>query len=157
MDEQEPLEAQARGFQHGHRKVYGVPEALGPEMLRQFQVLSAAKPETSAGVAKPGATPSSALQEFLAESTRALIECASTLQYEAATLTATQMKQEVPAEKFTPRQQELSRLDGGLEIDGTQREKLEPTPDEPLGHIVAEEHRAALATALFAMLTAKCL
>ena len=55
------------------------------------------------------------------------------------------MKQRVPAEKFTPRQQELSRLDGGLEIDGTQREKLEPSPDEPLGHIVAEEHRATLA------------
>ena len=54
------------------------------------------------------------------------------------------MKQGVPAEKFTPRQQELSRLDGGLEIDGAQRWKLEPTPDEPLGHIVAEEHRAAL-------------
>ena len=66
------------------------------------------------------------------------------LQYEAATLSATQMKQGVPAEKFTPRQQELSRLDGGLEIDGTQRRKLERTPDEPLGHIVAEEHRAAL-------------
>ena len=55
------------------------------------------------------------------------------------------MKQAVSAEKFTPRQQELSRLDGGFEIDGTQREKLEPTPDEPLGHIVAEEHRATLA------------
>ncbi len=65
-------------------------------------------------------------------------------QHEAATLPATQMKQKVPAEKFTSRQQELSRLDGGLEIDGTQRGTLEPTPDEPLGHIVAEQHRADL-------------
>ena len=55
------------------------------------------------------------------------------------------MQQEVPAEKLTPRQQELSRLDGGYEIDGTQRRKLEPTPEEPLGHIVAEEDEAALA------------
>ena len=54
------------------------------------------------------------------------------------------MKQKVPAEKFTTRQQELSRLDGGLEIDGTERQTVEPTPDEPLGHIVAEEHRADL-------------
>ena len=28
------------------------------------------------------------------------------------------MQQEVPAEKFTKRQQELSRLDGGAEIEG---------------------------------------
>ena len=54
------------------------------------------------------------------------------------------MKQKVPAEKFTTRQQELSRLDGGVEIDGSQRETLPPTPEEPLGHIVAEEHKAAL-------------
>ena len=47
LDEQEPLEAQARGFTHGHRKVYGVPEAMGPEILRQFQVLSAAKASSS--------------------------------------------------------------------------------------------------------------
>ena len=44
-NEMEPFEAQARGFTHGHRKVYGVPEALGPEMLRQFQAFSVEKPE----------------------------------------------------------------------------------------------------------------
>ena len=32
-----------------------------------------------------------------------------------------------------------------MEIDGTEREKLEPTPGEPLGHIAAEEDAAALA------------
>ena len=55
------------------------------------------------------------------------------------------MKQVVPPEKFTQRQQELSRLDGGLEIDGTERIKLEPTAEEPLGHIAAEQDAAALA------------
>ena len=53
LNELEPLEAQARGFSHGHRKVYGFPEAIGPELLRQFKDLRARKPETSAGVAKP--------------------------------------------------------------------------------------------------------
>ena len=117
---------------------------MGPEMLRQFQANSAAKPEAAAGIGD-GANAPSALKEFLAEACNALVRCASTLQYEAATLPARQMQQRVPAEKFTPRQQELSRLDGGLEIDGTQRRKLEPTPEEPLGHIAAEEHQAALA------------
>ena len=46
INEEEPCEAQARGFTHGHRKVYGIPEPMGPEMVRQFQAISAAKPET---------------------------------------------------------------------------------------------------------------
>jgi len=144
INEEEPCEAQARGFTHGRRKVYGIPEPMGPEMLRQFQAISAAKPENAAGIGD-SATAASALTEFLAEASKALVRCASSLQYEAATLPARQMQQKVPAEKFTPRQQELSRLDGGYEIDGTQRRKLEPTPEEPLGHIVAEEDEATLA------------
>jgi hypothetical protein len=132
MAEMEPFEAQARGFTHGHRKVYGVPEVLGPEMFQQFQSFSAEKPDES--------TISALFQEI----SKALVACASTLQYEAATLSARQMKQEVPVEKFTPRQQELARLDGGVEIDGTQRDTLQPTPDEPLGHVVTEENNALL-------------
>ena len=137
INEMEPCEAQARGFTHGHRKAYGIPEPMGPEMLRQFELASAAKPGAE--------SQASALKEFLAEASKALLRCASTLQYEAATLPARQMKQEVPREKFTLRQQQLSRLDGGLEIDGTERDKLEPTPEEPLGHIAAEANAAVLA------------
>ena len=54
------------------------------------------------------------------------------------------MQQTAPTDKFTLRQQQLSRLDGGLELDGSQRPKLDVTPDEPLGHISAEEERATL-------------
>ena len=49
INEEEPCEAQARGFAHGHRKVYGIPEPMGPEMLQQFQVISAGKPDTETG------------------------------------------------------------------------------------------------------------
>ena len=80
INEEEPCEAQARGFTHGHRKVYGIPEPMGPEMLRQFQVISAGKPDTETGA--------SALKEFLAKASQALLRCASTLQCEAATLPA---------------------------------------------------------------------
>ena len=134
VDEQEPCEAQARGFTHGHRKVYGIPEPIGPEMLREFQSISAAKPDADERA--------SILKDFLLKVSEALVRCAITLQYEAATLHARQMKQEVPAEKFTARQQQLSRLDGGIEIDGTARDLLEPTPDEPLGHIAREQDAA---------------
>ena len=96
---------------------------MGPEILRQFELDSAAKPGAE--------SQASALKEILVEASKALLRCASTVQYEAATLPARQMKQQLPREKFTLRQQQLSRLDGGLEIDGTERDKLEPTPEEP--------------------------
>ena len=95
VDEEEPCEAQARGFTHGHRKVYGIPEPIGPEMLREFQASSAAKPETKERA--------SVLKDLLTKASKALVRCASTLQYEAATLPAMQIKQSVPAEKFTHR------------------------------------------------------
>ena len=47
----------------------------------------------------------------------ALIRCAETLQYEASTLPAKQMSQTVLPEKFSLKQQRLSRLDGGIELD----------------------------------------
>ena len=143
INEMEPLEAQARGFTHGHRKVYGVPEPIGPEVLRMFQETSAAKPSSTTKMRDDMAA-SSTLTELLAEASKALVRCASTLQYEAATLSARQMQQTVPPERFTARQQELSRLDGGFEIDGTQRQTLQPTPAEPLGHIAAEDDQASL-------------
>ena len=111
VDELEPCEAQARGFTHGHRKVYGIPEPMGPELLRQFQAFSAKKPDDTDGEASPPT-----LTKFLKQIGEALVRCASTLQYEAADLPAKQMRQKVPEDKFTERQQDLSRLDGGLEI-----------------------------------------
>ena len=50
INDEEPCEAQARGFTHGHRKVYGIPEPMGPEILRQFQAISASNPENAVGV-----------------------------------------------------------------------------------------------------------
>jgi len=128
-DALEPLEAQGRGFAHGHRKVYGVPEQMTADVLRQFH-------------------DSNELQQFLAASREALIQCAATIQYEAATLPAQQLGQPVPPERFTRRQQQLSRLDGGLEIDGTRRDNIDVTEEEHLGHVARElktaaaEHRA---------------
>ena len=76
VHEMKPYEGQARGFTHRHRKVYGLPEALGPEMLRRFQSFSAGKPESD-------------INALFKEISKALIACAVTLQYEAATLSAT--------------------------------------------------------------------
>ena len=69
------MEAQARGFTHGHRKVYGVPEPMGLEMLRRFQAVSAAKPDTETGAC------AAIVKKILDEASEALVRCASTLQY----------------------------------------------------------------------------
>ena len=45
-------------------------------------------------------------------------------------------------EKFARKQQLQSRLDGGVELDGSRRQLLETTPQELPGHHVLEHHRA---------------
>ena len=71
-----------------------------------------------------------------------MISCAESLQYEASTLPAAQMKQDVLPEKFTRKQQLQSRLDGGVELDGSRRQLLETTPQELAGHHVFEHRKA---------------
>ena len=82
------------------------------------------------------------LHNLLRELQQALISCAESLQYEASNLPASQMGQTVLPEKFTKKQQLQSRLDGGLELDGTRRLLLESTPQELPGHHVREHSRA---------------
>ena len=86
---------------------------------------------------------SAQVREFLQSLKAALLACASSLQYEDSTLPAHQMGQTVLPEKFTAKQQQISRLDGGLEEDGvTTRPLLETTNDERQGHEVLEHRRA---------------
>jgi len=82
------------------------------------------------------------LHSLLQDLRQALISCAESLQYEASTLPAAQMGQIVLPEKFTRKQQIQSRLDGGLELDGSHRQFLETTPQELPGHHVREHRRA---------------
>ena len=52
------------------------------------------------------------------------------------------MRQAVLPEKFTKKQQLQSRLDGGVDLDGSRRQLLETTPQELPGHHVLEHRRA---------------
>ena len=83
------------------------------------------------------------LHKLLREFKAALIRCAETLQYEASTLPAKQMGQTVLPEKFTKKQQYHSRLDGGIELDGSERTCLPITAEELPGHHVLEQRKAA--------------
>ena len=123
--ELEPFESQERGFQHGHRKKYAIPKSQEAEIIEQFK-----KPDQSG------------LYKLLEECKAALISCAETLQYEASTLPAQQMGQTVPPEKFTRKQQNHSRLDGGVELDGSRRHLIEVTAPELPGHHEIEKRRS---------------
>ena len=123
--ELEPFESQERGFQHGHRKKYAIPKSQEAEIIEQFK-----KPDQSG------------LYKLLEECKAALISCAETLQYEASTLPAQQMGQSVPPEKFTRKQQNHSRLDGGVELDGSRRHLIEVTAPELPGHHEIEKRRS---------------
>ena len=82
------------------------------------------------------------LHILLQELRQAMISCAESLQYEASTLPAEQMRQEVLREQSTKKQQVQSRLDGGEEIDGSRRHLLPITQEELPGHHVPEHCRA---------------
>ena len=66
--ELELFESQARGFQHGHRKVYKIPATRDHDVVRLFREQDPA-----------------VLHSLLQELKHALISCAESLQYEAST------------------------------------------------------------------------
>ena len=110
----EPLEAQGRGFAHGHKKITGVPCSRAATLRQWF--------------AKEDAE----LKAFMVKLRRDVLCAAETLQYDSATELARQLHVDVLPEPFSRKQQCQSRLDGGLEIDmKTNRLLLEVMPEEP--------------------------
>ena len=124
-DLQQPLEAQGRGFSHGHAKGHSrvgagirwVRRTLGGhggELLGAVKLLR----------------------------TR-LLGAAATVQYESAREPGVQLGVSVPVEPFTALQQKQSRMDGGFEVDGTRRDLVPVSPPFLQPHIAAERRQAA--------------
>ena len=131
------LEAQGRGFVHGHAKYMGHPN--GKEELQRLLAAIQASLES-------GATQLADVEilERLQQINQKIIAAASTMQYECSTLPGHQLQVELPPEPFSAKQQRQSKLDGGVELDGsTQRAFLAVTPAEPWGHIAEERRRAS--------------
>ena len=123
--ELEPFESQGRGFAHGHRKKYAIPKSREHEIIEKFRTHDPTE-----------------WHNLAADLKAALLRCVETLQYEASTLPAQQMGQTVLPEKFTKKQQSQSRLDGGIELDGSQRPFLVVTAPELPGHHELEKRKA---------------
>ena len=104
-----PLEDQGRGFFHAHRKIYSVPAGNEDSIRALFQHID---------TKKDGAPDAS---DTFEKSRSSLLTAAQSLQCESAVLLAKQLGHEVQAEAFSHTQQQQSRLDGGLELDGSVR------------------------------------
>ena len=98
-----PLEAQGRGFTHGHEKIISVPQTRAARLKKVFT--TAASTESS----------ENELNAWCRRAREAVLQAASTLQYDSAIKSGTQLGVTLPPEPFTARQQNLSKFDGGEE------------------------------------------
>ena len=121
-DVQVPLEAQGRGFTHGHGKGHSF---LGPTMRWLRRALA------------------TGLTSAVCRMRETLLGTAVTVQYDAAREPGRQLGVDVREEPFTIRQQRQSRMDGGEDEDGTLRERVELAPPVEQPHVERERCRAA--------------
>jgi len=114
------MEAQARGFAHGHGKVHSIPDGTRDllqcveDVVQQIEALQALG---------GGAHPADEIVEGIVKTNvdsynQRLVASASTRQYESATLPAKQLGNVLPDAPFSEKQQRQSRYDGGVEECG---------------------------------------
>ena len=94
-----PLEAQGRGFAHGHEKVISLPNYSAAKLKALF------------------AKENVALQAAMQQMRQQIVDAVSLVQYDTATLPAEQLGVSVPVEPFSQQQQRQSRLDGGAPVE----------------------------------------
>ena len=125
-----PLEAQGRGFTHGHEKIISVPRTRAARLKQWFRQAAA----TEHGEDE--------LSRWCQQARQAVLQAACTLQYDSAVLSGTQLGVPLRPEPFSNRQQKCSRFDGLVEEadDKAPRRHLIPVTDrEPNGHLKREE------------------
>ena len=93
-----PLEAQGRGFAHGHKKVISLPNYSASRLKTLF------------------AKDSAALIRALDHMRKQVVDAVSLVQYDTATLPGEQLGVDLPPEPFSRQQQRQSRLDGGISV-----------------------------------------
>ena len=97
-----PLEAQGRGFTHGHEKIISVPRMRAAKLKELFTAAATEHRED-------------ALTEWCRKAREAVLEAACSLQYDSAVLSGTQLGVTLRPEPFTTQQQKRTKFDGQVE------------------------------------------
>ena len=109
------IEAQMRGYAHGHGKSHSVPNGHDePKQIVQTVAAQIANLGNNADVAAVEKIVQAATEEY----NKKLIASASTRMYESDVLPARQLGQKVPLSRFSEKQQRQSRFDGEPDVDG---------------------------------------
>ena len=125
-----PLEAQGRGFTHGHKKIISVPRTTAARLKHIFTKAAATEHEEEE------------LRRWCQQAREAVLQAACTLQYDSAVHSGTQLGVALRPEPFSSRQQQRSKFDGQVEEadDSAPRRHLIPVTDRELnGHLKREE------------------
>ena len=120
-----PGEHQGRGFMHAHAKLHSKVRGTTRRGLTEMMEMTDQQ-ASDAGH----------------RSREALLKAACTVQYDSSVTVANQLNIKVPPEIFTAKQQRQSRMDGGEEMNGTQREFLPVNEEEVKIHIAREKQAA---------------
>ena len=131
-----PLEAQGRGFTHGHEKIISVPRTRAARLKQLF---------TKAAGTEHG---EDELNRWCQQAREAVLQAACTLQYDSAVYSGAQLGVTLRPEPFSSRQQQRSRFDGQVEEadDNAPSRRLIPVTKEELnGHLKREEEKSTAA------------
>jgi HAMP domain-containing protein len=127
-----PLEAQGRGFTHGHEKIISMPRTRAARLKQLFTAAATEHGEDE-------------LTRWCQQARDAVLQAACTLQYDSAVLPGIQLGVTLRPEPFSSRQQHRSRLDGQVEEadDNAPLRPLIPVTERELnGHLTIEEEKA---------------
>ena len=138
------IEAQARGFAHGHGKIHSIPDGVTGLMqcLEDVTAEITALQADSSGLHPTDELVDSVVTKHTEKYNQKLIASVTTRQYESSTLTAKQLGHELPDSPFSEKQRRQSRYDGGLEEDAVTTRTLVPIrPAELPAHIARDRRR----------------
>ena len=133
------LEAQGRGFAHGHEKHHSEPKTKAIDLV----VLFLGKEDRPTGATEHGHDRDSELQEWMAKHRDAHLRDAATKQFDSAVESGRQFGCPDLKEVFTADEKKRCRLDGEADDDGTLRlPNVEVVPAADPGHVLRERHAA---------------
>jgi len=136
------LEAQGRGFAHGHEKLHGEPRTKAIDIIQLFLGCHG----TGAPEHRPAAKhiAEKTLTAWMDAHRKACLRDAATKQYDSAVESAKQFGCTELQEVFTAEEKKRCRLDGGEDEGGTQRlPNVEVVPAPEPAHVLREKRQAA--------------